>query len=1139
MRNWVRTYFLKTEAYTYRGVFLIALFGLGLSFVSCERQKSNLKPSQFTYLEASDIGIDFANNLQYTEDFNVYIFRAFYNGAGVGLGDFNNDGLLDVYFSGNQVDNSFYLNQGDFNFKDVTKKAGVSSSGVWSTGVSVIDINNDGWLDILVCKSGVSHGKNRHNELFINNGTLKDGGIPTFTESAEAYGIADVGFSIHAVFFDYDKDGDLDFYLSNNSLEPTSMVVDATAGLRDIRDPKGGNKLYRNDGVPKSLGGTGTGFTDVSEQAGIYASAIGFGLGVSIGDINRDGWPDIFVANDFFEKDYLYINQADGTFKESLESTLEEISLGSMGVDIVDMNNDGYPEIFVTEMLPEDETRLKSKTVFDDWDSYRLKVKNGYHRQFPRNVFQLNNGVSNKSVHFSEISRFSGVEATDWSWGAFMADFDNNGKNEIFVTNGMVKDLQDHDFADYYFNPQKLREIYKKEGAVIKKLIDSMPSEPIPNYMYKNRGGLQFSNVSEEWGLGQNGFSTGAAYGDMDNDGDLDLIVSNNNMPPFIYRNETKGGHFLNLNLIGPENNKGGIGSQVTLKVSGKRYFKELYPMRGSMSSVDPRLHFGLKDDSSIDTLQVRWSNGSVTTLNNIKPDQFLTVEYNLDKTNAEVQLEETRLSMVEGVDDRFGLDYVHQENDFVDFDYDKLLLHMNSSEGPKIAVGDVNNNGLPDVFVGASKGFTGGLYQMQASGKFLRTNTAIFEESQGSEDTDAVFVDVDNDGDQDLIVASGGYEFSANSFALADRLYKNDGKGNFSKPIPITPANKLVSTSCLALSDYDKDGDMDIFLGGRYRPLSYGLPESGYILENDGKGNFKSVLGIKVSDLTDIGMITDASWFDIDRDGDDDLVLVGDWMSIKVFINTHGTLQDATDTWGFTNEKGFWNVLHKSDVDKDGDYDLIVGNLGTNTMLRASRDNPVSMYVNDFDGNSKIDHIITVGKNGKSYPVAQKKDITGQLTYLRKRYLKSEDYALQTVQDIFKEEQIENSLRLDVLSTASAIFWNENGHFEKQELPYEAQLGPVYAIETEDLDGDGNNEIILGGNLFKAKPQIGIYSGLQGVVLKYLGDKKFESISATNSGFFVRGEIRDIKRIELDGKKSLLVSRNNDTIKLFKATTK
>jgi len=1126
----------KNRHHTTKSVWLVGVF---MIICSCQESSELDEGKLFTRLEPDRTGVHFINKLTYDEAFNVYLFRSFYNGAGVGLGDLNNDGLPDLFFCGNQEDNQLYINKGDFQFQDITQTAGVASQGAWSTGVSLVDINSDGWLDIYVCKSGLPEGMNRRNELFINNGTLDGQGYPSFTEAAEDFGIADLGFSVHAVFFDFDKDGDLDMYLSNNSIVPTDAIMDATRGLRDQRDPAGGNKLYRNDGIPYSLGGTGSGFLDISEEAGIYGSAIGFGLGVSVGDINRDGWPDLFVANDFFEKDYLYINQGNGTFIESLEDVIDEISAGSMGVDIADVNNDGFPEIFVTEMLPEDEERLKTKTVIDSWENYISKVKMGYYRQFPRNVFQLNNGPAGDQVHFSEIGRFSGVEATDWSWGALMADMDNDGFKEIFVTNGIVKDVLDQDYTDFYFVTERMRQIYREKGAVIKEMIDHIPSVPISNYMFTHQGDLHFSNISAQWGLGTPGFSSGAAYGDLDDDGDLDLVVSNINKPPFIYRNESQNladRHFVNIRLNGSESNRNAVGSQVTIRSGGHLYFQELYPMRGSMSSVDPRLHFGLGALNTIDTLEIIWPDGRITTRINIPSDQFLTFNYEKSgEKEQEANNPNTQFPLLEDITNQTGIDFRHYENEFVDFKRDKLLFHMVTSEGPKLAIGDVNLDGLDDFYIGGAKGTSGVLYTMEEAGTFLRTNASIFEQEKGSEDADALFFDADNDGDQDLMVASGSYEFSGSSFALADRLYINDGTGNFSSAKWIIPDQKLCPTSCLAKSDYDKDGDLDLFLGVRFKPLSYGIPPSSYLMENDGKGNFKNVSHAKAPALKDVGMVTDACWFDFDQDGDEDLMLAGEWMPLKMLKNNNGTFEDVTTGVGLSKTNGYWNVLEKADLDGDGDLDVIAGNLGRNTRFKASPDRPVSMYINDYDNSGQLDHIITIFRGDKAYPMVLKKEITEQIPSLQGKYPMHVDYMGQTAEDIFTQEQISRSLKLEVFETATMVFWNENGNFEGQMLPMEAQFAPVYSILVDDIDSDGSQEILLGGNLYRTKPQAGIYGGLHGVVLKLEGTRKFRVLRTASSGFFIRGEVRDMGKIKIRDTTVLLVARNNDSLRIFK----
>ncbi len=1113
---------------------------------ACNEPPELSKGARFTAWSPRQIGIDFENNLEYTEDFNVYLYRSFYNGAGVGMGDFNNDGLLDLFFCGNQADNKLYLNLGSsesapFQFKDITEEAGVASRNAWSTGVSIADINGDGWLDIYICKSGKPDGENRHNELFINNGISEANGQLSFTESAAAYGIDDLGFSVQAAFFDYDRDGDLDMYLSNNSISPTEVIRDAKQGLRNKREPGGGNKLYRHDGDH---------FSDVSEVAGIYGSAIGFGLGVVTGDVNRDGWPDVFVANDFFEKDYLYLNNGEKqrkhpeknypAFSESLEEAMNEISLGAMGVDIADINNDGLPEIFVTEMLPDGDARLKTKAQFDNWDTYQLKVKKGYHRQFSRNTLQLNNGPlpGQEQVSFSEISRFSGVDATDWSWGVLVVDMDNDGYQDIFISNGIYKDLLDQDYIDFYSDPATRKKIYQEKGAVIKELIDNIPSVPLPNYLYTHQGNLKFTDVSEAWGLGTPGFSNGCAYGDLDNDGDLDLVVNNINMPPFIYENNTRqvtSHHFLNLSLKGNTMNTQALGAQVTLKAGGRTFYQELSPMRGTLSSVDPRLNFGLGAISQIDTLEIQWPEGGKTVLTNIAANQFLTLSQNENMISARIENDVDNRSLIfKEAGDKVGIQHRHTENEFVDFDRDKLIFHMISSEGPELAVGDINHDGRDDFYLGGAKDSPGALFVGQSDGKFIATNQEVFEKDKVSEDAGALFFDADNDGDQDLLVASGSYEFPNSAFALADRLYLNDGQGHLTRSPQVIPNNKLESTSSLAVADFDQDGDLDIFSGVRLKPFQYGVPPDSYLLQNDGQGNFKDVTAELAPGLLAIGMVTDALWMDYDGDKDQDLVVAGEWMPIRVFENRAGKLMEVTDTLGLSQTDGLWNVLEKADLDGDGDLDLVAGNLGLNSQWKASLARPVRMYVNDFDQNGTIEQIITVYDGEEAYPLALKKDITKQMPYLLKKYLKHEDYKEQTMEQIFTAEQLATALIHQAYVMETSVFWNEKGKFVKQALPTEAQWAPIYGLLIDDVNKDGKQDILLGGNLYRAKPQTGIYAGTYGVMLQGNGNQQFSAVKYKESGFYVKGEIRDLKKLNYQDSRLLLVGRNNDSLKIF-----
>ena len=1121
---------------------IICFISILFVFLACkETQQSaaDIPPQTlFTLLPQEATGIRFQNQLDYTEEFNVYTYRNFYNGAGVGLGDFNNDGLIDIYFCGNIVDNELYLNRGDFRFDPIAKQAGVACEEVWSSGVSIVDINGDGWLDLYICKSGSPEGKVRHNELFINQG-VNEAGIPHFTEEAKKYGLADLGLSTHAAFFDYDLDGDLDCYLLNNSLR-TVGGYDLRKNQRQQRDSLGGNKLYRNDRVQVADGTPF--FTDVSEEAGIYGSAIGFGLGVTIGDVNRDRWPDIYVSNDFFERDYLYLNQQDGTFDEVLESSLPEISLGSMGADMADINQDGYPEIFVTDMLPEGDARMKTKTTFDNWDKYQLYPKNGYHHQFTRNVLQLNNGPSpsltsaQNTVRFSEIGRMAGVYATDWSWGALIMDMDNDGHNDIYVANGIYKDLTDQDYINFFADPRTIRSILQREKSVITRLVDSIPSERIPNYAFAGKGDLTFTNQATSWGLGSPSHSNGSAYGDLDNDGDLDLVVNNVNMPPFVYRNNSDTlrpeHHFLSISLKGKAPNTYGIGSQVEVRHQGKVFFQELLPMRGFQSSVAPRIHLGLGAIAQVDTLKVFWPDGTLTLQTAVSTNQSLTLAQDAaNGVNASSSPQPT-LSPLFQTSIPPGIDYRHQENEFNDFNRDRLIYHMLSSEGPAFAVGDVDGDGREDCYLGGAKDQSGGVFVQRADGSFQRTNEALWETHQLSEDTDALFFDADGDTDLDLYVASGGNELPGSSSALRDRLYFNDGRGNFSPSSQILPVAKYESTACVTAGDYDQDGDQDLFVGIRLQPFYFGIPVNGYVLNNDGKGIFTDVTAKIAPNLLKSGMFTDASWVDVDGDNDLDLIVVGDWMPVRLFLNEGNTFTEVTEDNGFAQSAGFWKCVAAADLDGDGDQDLITGNLGLNSRFKAGPTTPMSMHVNDFDRNGTAEQIISVYNGAAAYPLALRHDLVTQMPGLKKKYLKYRSYQLQQIQDIFSEEQLKGTLKWEAYMTESTSWINQgNGHFIARPLPQYAQLAPVYSTLLHDFDKDGNMDALIGGNFYRVKPEIGMYNASVGLFLEGSKSGIFRPVPSHISGFFSPGEIRKITLLD----DQVWVAKNNDHVQVFR----
>ncbi len=1071
----------------------------------------------FKSLDAKETGIDFTNQVSTTDDLDVFRYRNFYNGGGVGLGDFNNDGLTDVFLISNMNSNRLFLNKGDWKFEDITESSGIKGTKAWSTGVSIADVNGDGWLDIYVSNAGdVQHG-NRENELFINNGDL------TFKESAAQYGLADRGFSTHAAFFDFDKDGDLDCYILNNSYKPVSSL--GYRNLRNVRDEFGGHKLYRNDNDH---------FVDISESAGIYGSIIGFGLSVTVGDVNQDSWPDLYISNDFYERDYLYINNQNGTFTEKLTDYIGHLSMFSMGADIADINNDGYPDIFSTDMLPEEDFRVKTLVAFETYDIYQLRLTNGYYHQFMRNMLHINN----KDGSFSEVGQLAGVSATDWSWGGLIADFDNDANKEIFVCNGIYKDLINQDFVEFLGSSENMRAAIERKKVDFKEFVDKMPSQKMSNYMFVNDGDLKFKNQSKEWGLDEPSFSNGAAYGDLDNDGDLDLIVNNVNQQAFVYQNQSqefKKNHYLAATFKGAAKNTFGVGATVRAFVGGQILYAEHMPMRGFQSSMDYKMILGTGQHASIDSISVTWPDDKKEILQNIKTDQQIIFDY----ANAKV-VKEKKVKPIKPVFKEVSNETVlHKENLFNEFDRDRLLYHMVSTEGPAFATADLNMDGLDDFYLGGSVGNAGGIYIQRADEQFAKLPTDLFERDTLADDVDAAFFDFDGDEDLDLYVVSGGSEHAALGTPLLDRLYENRGVKN-GEPEFIKTKGKLPSIyqagSCVRPADFDKDGDLDLFIGTRMRPSYYGLSCDQYLFINDGKGNFSDATTLVSPQLKKLGLVTDAAWFDYDHNGFSDLIIIGDWLPITIFKNDGKKLIKVENIPGLEKSEGWWNSIAATDVDNDGDTDFVIGNLGRNSKFTPSANNPISLYVNDFDQNSSMEPIFTFNKNGEEYPLALRQDIVKQMSSLKKQFVYYKDYADKTVKDIYDSKLLERATKQNFYEPNTILLLNKgNEGFERRALPVQAQFSPVYGIHIQDFNKDNKPDIILGGNLFSVKPEVGKYDAMHALVLRGDGTGNFVPLSSNQSGIKLDGEVRHVSSLKTKKGELLTLVRNNDSVKFYK----
>ncbi|HZG24190.1 MAG TPA: VCBS repeat-containing protein, partial [Chitinophagaceae bacterium] len=925
--------------------------------IGCKPDNSKL----FTRLEKGSTGISFRNLLVEDEDLNVLNYNYFYNGGGVAVGDINNDGLADVLFTGNMVKNRLYLNKGDFNFEDITEKSGVAEKQGWCTGVTMVDINGDGKLDIYICRSADSEPSRRANLLFVNNGDL------TFSEKAAEYGLDNTGYSTQSSFLDYDKDGDLDMFVINHSTKEYSTGTHERPEFRKQKDPAFASKLYRNDNGH---------FFDVSEQAGIVSNVLSFGLGIAVSDLNNDSWPDLYVSNDFNEPDYLFINNRDGTFTEKLSDCMDQVSLFSMGSDAADVNNDGLVDLLTLDMLPEDNTTQKMHSGAENFDKVQMLFRNGFYKQYSRNMLQLNNGNGT----FSETAQLSGISNTDWSWTALFTDFDNDGYKDLFITNGYVKDYTDMDFVRY-----SVDEISRsnREGSVkpVADYLKQMPSIKTSNYVYHNKGNTLFEKRTTEWGLQEPFISSGAAYADLDNDGDMDLLVNNSNDYAGVYRNNGEvlvKNNYLKIKLDGSVANRDGIGTRVKLHFGKEQILQEQFPVRGFQSSVDHILNFGVGKSKVIDSIIITWPDNRVQKLVAVKANQKITVSLKdalNTSRNDSLQIPSQQLFTLA----QQSLLFTHRENIFNDFTVQSLLPNYLSRQGPSMSKADVNKDGLEDVFIGGAKGHSSALFLQQTNGQFVEKKQAAFMADAEHEDVAAEFFDADKDQDMDLYVGSGGYEYAENDVLLQDRLYLNDGKGNFfknEKALPLTRA----STGCVKAADLDADGDLDLFVGARLVPGKYPQTPSSNILLNDGKGQFTDATSTVLPALDQLGMVTDALWTDLNNDQTPDLVVVGDWMPVKVFLNRQGKLTDASSGYIKFPSSGWWNRIAGADFDGDGDQDLVIGNLGLNAQFKAAENEPACIYYKDFDGNGTIDPVFCYYIQGVSYPAFSRDDLTEQL---------------------------------------------------------------------------------------------------------------------------------------------------------------